>query len=145
MEPVGLLGAHTSYTVHTLTRQVFLGCCNEVWAHRFPSPPFGSLFILSPSHTSFPLSFHVFSWFMSFHLTPFVFCAYNGPGLSVYANIYFQLRFQVAQVSTMRFHRLSLCIWFLLHHNHTHFCPVSSSFSCLHPFVLAARTFAHSS
>ena len=61
-----------TYIVHTLTRQVFLGCYNEVWFHRFPSPPFGSPFTLSPSHTSFPLSFHVFPCFMSFHLTPFV-------------------------------------------------------------------------
>ena len=61
-----------TYIVHTLTRQVFLGCCNEVWLHRFPSPPFGSPFTLSPSHTSFPISFHVFPCFMSFHLTPFV-------------------------------------------------------------------------
>ena len=60
-----------TYIVHTLTRQVFLGCCNEVWFHRFPSPPFGSPFTLSPSHTSFPLSLHVFPCFMSFHLTPF--------------------------------------------------------------------------
>ena len=74
------------------------------------------------------------------------FCAYNGPGFSVYARIYFQLRFQVAQVSTMRFHRLSLCIWFLFHRSHTHFCPgvfllMSSSFCpcCAHicTFVLA--------
>ena len=57
----------------------------------------------------------------------------------VYAHIYVQLRFQVAQVSTMRFHRLSLCIWFLFHRNYTHFCPVvflfmSSSFCpcCAH-------------
>ena len=61
-----------TYIVHTLTRQVFLGCCNEVWFHRFPSPPFGSPFTLSPPPTSFPLSFHVFPCFMSFHLTPFV-------------------------------------------------------------------------
>ena len=61
-----------TYIVHTLTRQVFLGRRNEVWLHRFPSPPFGSLFTLSPSHTSFPLSFHVFPCFMSFHLTAFV-------------------------------------------------------------------------
>ena len=44
----------------------------------------------------------------------------------------------------MRFHRLSLCIWFLFHRNHTHFCPVvflltSSSFCpcCAHICTLA--------
>ena len=61
-----------TYSVYIQTRQVFLGRWNEVWFHRFPSPPFGSPFTFSPSHTSFPLSFHVFPCFMSFHLTPFV-------------------------------------------------------------------------
>ena len=102
-----------------------------------------------------PFSLHIllflFLFMSSLASCPFIsllsfFCAYNGPGLSVYAHIYFQLRFQVAQVSTMRFHRLSLCIWFLFHRNHTHFCPVvfllmSSSFCpcCAHicTFVLA--------
>ena len=39
-----------THIVHTLTRQVFLGGCNEVWAHRLPSPhlvPFSSF----PPHT----------------------------------------------------------------------------------------------
>ena len=103
--------------------------------------------------SSFPLLtlLFLFLFMSSLASCPFIsllsfFCAYNGPGLSVHAHIYFQLRFQVAQVSTMRFHRLSLCIWFLFHCNHTHFCPVvfllmSSSFCpcCAHicTFVLA--------
>ena len=62
-----------THSVHTLTRQVFLGRCNEVWFHRFPSPPFGfPLFHPFPLHTLlFRLSFHVFPCFMSCHLTPF--------------------------------------------------------------------------
>ena len=82
-----------THIVHTLTRQVFLGCCNEVWFHRFPSPPFGSPFTFSPSHTLLFL----FLFMPSLASCPFIsllsfFCAYNGPGLSVYAHIYFQLR-----------------------------------------------------
>ena len=82
-----------TYIVHTSTRQVFLGCCNEVWFHRFPSPPFGSPFTFSPSHTLLFL----FLFMSSLASCPFIsllsfFCAYNGPGLSVYAHIYFQLR-----------------------------------------------------
>ena len=62
-----------THSAHTLTRQVFLGRCNEVWFHRFPSPPFGfPLFHPLPLHTLlFPLSFHAFPCFMSCHLTPF--------------------------------------------------------------------------
>ena len=81
-----------THIVHTLTRQVFLGCCNEVWAHRFPSPhlvPF----------SSFPLRTLLFLilFMSSLASCPFIsllsfFCAYNGPGLSVYAHIYVQFR-----------------------------------------------------
>ena len=61
------------HSVHTLTRQVYLGLCNEVWFHRFPSPSSGSsLFHPFPLHILlFPLSFHVVPCFMSCHLTPF--------------------------------------------------------------------------
>ena len=62
-----------THSAYTLTRQVLLGLCNEVWFHRFPSPSFGfPLHPFSPSHTSFSLLFfHVFPCFMSCHLTPF--------------------------------------------------------------------------
>ena len=106
-------------------------------------PPHLVPFSSFPLHTL--LFLFLFMIFMSSLAScPFIsllsfFCAYNGPGLSVYAHIYVQLRFQVAQVSTMGVHRLSLCIWFLFHRNHTHFCPVvflfmSSSFCpfCAH-------------
>ena len=70
LEPVPFSGAHTALTCKL--GEVFLGVSNEVRLHRFSSPPFGSPFTFSPSHTSFPLSFHVFPCFMSVHLTPFV-------------------------------------------------------------------------
>ena len=122
------------------THRTHLNEAGEVWAHRFPFPPHLVTF------SSFPLRtlLFLFLFMSSLASCPFIsllsfFCAYNGPGLSVYSRIYVQLRFQVAQVSTMRFHRLSLCIWFLFHRNHTHFCPVvfllmSSSFCpcCAH-------------
>ena len=61
-----------THSMYILTRQVFLGRCNEVWLHWFSAPPLVSFFILSPFHTlSFLLLFHVFPCFMSFHLTPF--------------------------------------------------------------------------
>ena len=39
-----------THSAHTQTRQA-LGASDEVWLHRFSSPPFGSPFIPSPSHT----------------------------------------------------------------------------------------------
>ena len=79
-----------TYIVHTLTRQVFLGRCNGVWFHRFPSPPFGSPFHPFP----FTHFFFLCLFMSSLASCPFIsllsfFCAYNGPGLSVYAHIYF--------------------------------------------------------
>ena len=56
---IGTCGSlRCTYIVHTSTRQVYLGCYNEVWFHRFPSPPFGSPF-------TFPLHTHFFSSFFS--------------------------------------------------------------------------------
>ena len=137
----------------------FIGTCRKLRrthsTYMFNEACLGSLmrfgFIgFRPLHL-FPFSFFplrtllfLFLFMSSLASCPFIsllsfFCAYNGPGFSVYAHIYVQLRFQVAQVSTMGVHRLSLCIWFLFHRNHTHCCPVvflfmSSSFCpcCAH-------------
>ena len=49
-----------THIVHTLTRQVFLGCCNEVWAHRFPFHPFPFAHIFSSFFSCLPL-LHVLS------------------------------------------------------------------------------------
>ena len=76
-----------THIVHTQTRQVFLGRCNEVWFHRFPSPPFGSPFLPSPSHTFVSSFLSCPPVFMSGHLIPFFVCAHIGPDLSVY--VYF--------------------------------------------------------
>ena len=67
---------------------------NEVWLHRFSSPPFGSLF----THICFLLFFH----FMSGHLILSFVCTRMGPGLSVYAHNLLQPKFQVGQVFIMR-------------------------------------------
>ena len=92
--------------------------------------------------SSFPLrTFLSCPVFMFCYLILSFVCAHIGPGLSVYVHIYihFQHRLQVAQVLTMRWgssvvpaHLVSLS---LQPHTHTHFCPVLSSLSCLHPFV----------
>ena len=47
-----------THSVYIQTRQVFLGRCNEVWHHRFRSPPFGS-----PFH---PFPFTYFCFLFSF-------------------------------------------------------------------------------
>ena len=91
------------YSVYIQTRQVFLGRCNEVWLHRFRSPPFGSLFILSPLHTSFLF----FSFMSSLASCPVIsslsfFCVHTARPLFCACATYFQFRFQVAQVLTMR-------------------------------------------
>ena len=58
LEPVPFLGAHTAYTCKL--GEVFLGVSNEVWLHRFSSPPFGSPSHSFPfTHLLFPLFFHV--------------------------------------------------------------------------------------
>ena len=65
-----------------------LGVSNEVWFHRFSSPPFGSPLILSPSHTSVSSFFSCPPVFMFRHLILSFVCAHIGPGLSVYVHIY---------------------------------------------------------
>ena len=97
--------------------------------------------------SSFPLHTLLFSSFLScppvfmfcYLILSFV-CAHIGPGLSVYVHIYlhFKHRFQVAQVLTTRWGSSVVGVH-LFHINHLHLCPVPSSFSCLHPFVFAAR------
>ena len=101
LEPVTLLGALTAFTFKR--GEVYLGMFNEVWLHRFSSPPFGSLFILSPSHTRLFSSFlSCLPAFMFCHLISFLFLCTHGPSLSMSARNLLQPRFQVAQVFTMR-------------------------------------------
>ena len=59
-----------THNMYILTRQVFLGRCNEVWFHRFPSTSFGFPFHHFPLHTLLFLLLSFMS-FMSCHLTPF--------------------------------------------------------------------------
>ena len=140
----------------------FIGTCRELRrthsTYMFNEACLGSLmrfgFIgFRPLHlfpfSSFPLRtpLFLFLFMSSLASCPFIsllsfFCAYNGPSLSVYAHIYDQLRFQVAQVSTMGVHRLSPCIWFLFHRNHTHFCPVLLSFLRAHLHIGPSLNFA---
>ena len=91
-----------TYSVYIQTRQVFLGRCNEVWLHRFRSPPFGS-----PFHP-FPFT-HFFSllFMSSLASCPVIsslsfFCVHTARPLVCTCTTYFQIRFQVAQVFTMR-------------------------------------------
>ena len=72
-----------TYSVYIQTRQVFLGRFNEGWLHRLRSPPFGSLFILSPLHTSF-LFFSFMSSLASCHLISFLLLRAHCPALSLY-------------------------------------------------------------
>ena len=60
-----------TYSVYIQTRQVFLGRFNEVRLHRFSSPPFGSPFIPSPSHTFVSSFLSCPPVFMSGHLILF--------------------------------------------------------------------------
>ena len=77
-----------TYSVYIQTRQVFLGRFNEVRLHRFSSPPFGSPFIPSPSHTFVSSFLSCPPVFTSGHLILFFVCAHIGPGLSVYVHFY---------------------------------------------------------
>ena len=88
LEPVPTSGAHTALT---LKRGRSLGASNEVWFHRFSSPPFGSPFIPSPSHTFVSSFLSCPPVFMSVHLIPFFVCVHIGPGLSVHAHFYIGL------------------------------------------------------
>ena len=88
LEPVPTSGAHTALT---LKRGRSLGASNEVWFHRFSSPPFGSPFIPSPSHTFVSSFLSCPPVFMSVHLILFFVCVHIGPGLSVYVHFYIPL------------------------------------------------------
>ena len=70
-----------TYSVHIQTRQVFLGRFNEFRLHRFSSPPFGSPFIPSPSHTFVSSFLSCPPVFMSGHLILFFVCAHMVPAL----------------------------------------------------------------
>ena len=83
-----LSGAHTAPTFKRGRSQ---GAFNEVWFHRFSSPPFGSPFIPSPSHTFVSSFLSCPPVFMSGHLILFFVCARIGPGLSVYVHFYIPL------------------------------------------------------
>ena len=118
-----------TYSVYIQTRQVVLGLCNEVWLHRFRSPPFGS-----PFHP-FPFS-HFFSFMSSLASCPVIsslsfFWAHTAWPLVCTRATYFQIRF--------RCHRLFLRTWFLFiatTHTLVPSCP-------LHVFILlsyCART-----
>ena len=128
--------------------QVCIGFSNEVRLHWFPSPPF-----VSPFH-SFPFT-HLFLFFLfvsSLASCPFIsllsfFCAHNGLGLSLYAHIYLhtQVLGRPGLDNEVGFIGCPCALGFsFIATTHT-FVSVSSSFSCLHPFVLEARTFALSS
>ena len=131
-----------TYSVYIQTRLVFLGRFNEVRIHRFSSPPFGSPFIPSPSHTFVSSFLSCPPVFMSGHLILFFVCAHIGPGLSVYVHFY---RFQVAQVFTMKWASSVVPV---------HLVPLSFQphaplprlvlLSCLHFLVSCTRTRAHS-
>ena len=122
---------------------------NEVRLHWFPSPPFGS-----PFH-SFPFThlFLLFLFMSSLASCPFISllsfsCAHNGLGLSLYAHIYFytQVLGRPGLDNEVGFIGCPCALGFsFIATTHTHFVSVLSSFSCLHPFVLAARAFALSS
>ena len=147
LEPVPFLGAHTAYTCKL--GEVFLGVSNEVWLHRFSSPPFGSPSHPFPfTHLLFPLFFHVLlpsclviSSFSSFArtLVPALVCTCTStyfqtqvsgrPGL--YNEVGFigcPCAFGSPFISTT--------------HTHT---PLSRLvlLSCLHSFVSSAHTRAH--
>ena len=141
--PVPFSGAHTACTCKP--GEVFLGASNEVWFHRFSSPPFGSPFIPSPSHTFASSFLSCPPVFMSGHLILFFVCAHIGPGLSVYVHFYIHShRFQVAQVFTMRW-ASSVVPVHLVPLSFPPHAPLSRLvlLSCLHSFVSCARTRAH--
>ena len=76
-----------TYSMYNQTRQVFPGRWNEVWFHRFPSPPFGSLFILFHlAHFFSLLFFHVFPCFISCRLISFLLLRTHGSALSMYTH-----------------------------------------------------------
>ena len=109
-----LVGVSRDHIQRLHVNEACPGVSNEVWLHRFASPPFGSLFILSPfTHICFLPFFHVIlssclaiSSFLSFARTwvpagSFV-CTHMCPGLSVYVHNLLQPRLQVAKVFIMR-------------------------------------------
>ena len=91
------------YTQHVHVQRGLPRFTNEVWLHRFSSPPLGSPFHPFPLYT---LMFSSFlscpPVFMSGHLILSFVCTHMGPGLSVYVHNLLQPRFQVAQVFIMR-------------------------------------------
>ena len=111
--------AQCTYTQTRSLQQVL----NEVWLSSVCVPFiwFPVFHRVSPSHTFSSSFLSCPPVFMSGHLILSFVCTHMGPGLGVYAHNLLQLRFQVAQVFTMRFpfHR---------NHTHTHLCPVLSSF-----------------
>ena len=85
-------------------RQVFLGRWDEVWFHRFPSPPSGFPF---SSFSLDTLLFVFFPFMSSLASCPVIsslsfFCVHTARPLVCTRTTYFQLRLQVAQVLTMR-------------------------------------------
>ena len=85
------------------TRQVFLGRCNEVWLHRFRSPPFGSPFHPFPFTYFFSLLFfHVFPCFMSCHLISFLLLRAHCLGPSLYMHNLLSNQASGRQVFIMR-------------------------------------------
>ena len=136
-----------TYSMYIQTRQVFLGRWNEVGFLRFPSPPFGSLFILFPVTRFF---FLFFSFMSSLASCPVIsslsfFCVHTARPLVCTCTTYVQIRFQVAQVFTMRWVVIgcscALGSFSLQPHTHTLLSRLVSS-SCLHSFVLL-RALSH--
>ena len=136
-----------TYSMYIQTRQVFLGRWNEVGFLRFPSPPFGSLFILFPVTRFF---FLFFSFMSSLASCPVISslsfcCVHTARPLVCTCTTYVQIRFQVSQVFTMRWVVIgcscALGSFSLQPHTHT-FVPscllFMSSFFCL-----TARALTH--
>ena len=142
MEPVPTSGAHTAFT---LKRGRSLGASNEVWFHRFSSPPFGSPFIPPPSHTSVSSLLSCPPVFMSVHLILFFVCVHIGPGLSVYVHFYIPLntgfRSPRSLQITMRWASSGVPVHLVPLSFQPH-APLSRLvlLSCLHSFVLRVHT-----
>ena len=105
-----------TYSVYIQTRQVLLGRCNEVWLHRFRSPPFGSPFHPFPfTHFFSLLFFHVFPCFMSCHLISFLLLRAHCPALSSHMRnlLSSQVSGRPGFYNEVGCHRLFLCTWFL--------------------------------
>ena len=103
-------------------------------------------FIRFPFHFPVALSLHVFLSSCLVVSSLFFFCARMAQHLVCTCTTYFQPRFHVAQVFTMRWALIGCpCALGSLSsqpHTHTHLCPVLSSFHVLIRLSCCAHTFA---